>query len=188
MVARELLSVRDAPLAATASEAVALYRSGKSAWVRLTDASADCRRHAIFETRLDDGNVRKSSAFVAVNATRDIDIAVIAHDVGACEHLGLVHFIGMLKPLGNDERFQFAGHGLPFSEKSGPRWWLCAWCVPRDDRGAMITLGILTSVLVLAMGYATRAFWRARNPASPPTATNKTQADRDNGRSRKAPK
>ena len=55
VVVTQTLSVRDTPLSATIAEGISLLKSGKSAWVQLTDANADCQRFASFANSLGDG-------------------------------------------------------------------------------------------------------------------------------------
>ena len=72
---------------------------------------------------------------------------------------GRVHFIGMLKQLDADERKKFAADGLPLSETTEPKLWLCTWCVPEREWLGLIVL----LVLVCVAGFGTRAVWRRRN-------------------------
>ena len=154
----ETLSVRDTPLPATMAEGIRLLKSGKSAWVQLTDANADCQRYAPFANNRDDGVTRQSGAFIATNAEKNIEIAAVVHDIAQCDYLGRVHFIGVIKELDTDERKKFAADGLPLSETTGPNQWLCTWCVPeREWLGVIVLL-----VLVCLAGFGTRMLWRKR--------------------------
>ena len=159
MVLTETLSVRDTPLPATMAEGIRVLKSGRSAWVQLTDASADCQRYAPFANNRDDGVTRQSAAFIATNAEKNIEIAAVVHDIAQCDYLGRVHFIGVLKELDADERKKFAADGLPLSETTGPKLWLCTWCVPEREWLGLIVLLVLACVA----GFGTRAVWRRRN-------------------------
>ena len=158
MAGVETFSVRDTPLPATMAEGIRLLKSGKSAWVQFTDANADCQRYAPFANNRDDGVTRQSGAFIATNAEKNIEIAVVVHDIAQCDYLGRVHFIGMLKQLDADERKKFAADGLPLSETTEPKLWLCTWCVPEREWLGLIVL----LVLVCVAGFGTRALWRKR--------------------------
>jgi hypothetical protein len=153
----ETISVREAPLPATVNEGIARLKSHKSAWVQLSDATPDCQRYAGYTSRWADG-ARRSAVFVAVNAAKDAEIVVVAHDVSACEYLGRVHLIGEVKALDADERKKFIADGLPAAEMDRHKYWLCTWCVPEREWFALfLLLG-----LVLAAGAGTRAIWRGR--------------------------
>ena len=174
VVAKEMWSVRDSPLVASLADAVALKKSGRSAWVQFTDANADCSRYVVFDSRVDDGAnsvARKSSSFIAFNAAKDTEIAVTAHDVGSCAHLGRVHFIGVIKVMDDNQRLRFAADGLAISDSTGPKWWLCTWCVPAHDWGGRFSQAVISGVLLLAMAYTTLMFWRGRKPPAPVTIT-----------------
>ena len=172
VVVTQTLSVRDTPLSATIAEGISLLKSGKSAWVQLTDANADCQRFASFANSLGDGVTRQSGAFIATNSEKDIEIAAVVHDIKQCDFLGRVHFIGMLKNLDDDERRKFAADGLPLSETTGPKVWLCTWCMPeeRDWVGLIMLLGF-----VLAAGFGTRALWRKRVDEHKPKHAHKSK-------------
>ena len=159
MLGIETFTVTDTPLRMDMAAAIERVNSQKTAWVQLTDASADCKRYAPFTSRWHDGT-RQSGAFIAQNPAKDIEIAVVVHDIGQCAYLGAVHFIGQLKPMDADERKKFAADGLPLSETSGPQWWLCTWCVPEREWAELVT--IIGFAIAFAVGA--RGLWRLRQP------------------------
>ena len=166
MIGIEIATVTDTPLRMDMAAAIERVKSQKTAWVQLSDASADCKRYAPFTSRWHDGT-RQSGAFIAQNPAKDIEIAVVVHDIGQCAYLGAVHFIGQLKPMDADERKKFAADGLPLSETSGPQWWLCTWCVPEREWAGLVT--IISFAIALAFG--TRGLWRRRQPPVKAPAT-----------------
>jgi hypothetical protein len=155
----ETFTVTDTPLRMDMAAAIERVNSQKTAWVQLTDASADCKRYAPFTSRWHVGT-RQSGAFIAQNPAKDIEIAVVVHDIGQCAYLGAVHFIGQLKRMDADERKKFAADGLPLSETYGPQWWLCTWCVPEREWTELVT--IIGFAIAFAVGA--RGLWRLRQP------------------------
>lgn len=159
MIGIETFTVTDTPLRMDMASAIERVKSQKTAWVQLTDASADCKRYAPFTSRWHDGT-RQSGAFIAQNPAKDIEIAVVVHDIGQCAYLGAVHFIGQLKRMDADERKKFAADGLPLSETYGPQWWLCTWCVPEREWAGLVTI----ISFAIAFAFGTRGLWRLRQP------------------------
>lgn len=163
MAARETLSMTDAPVQATVAEAVERVKSGKSGWVQLTDANADCKQFVPMSSAAD-GTVRQIGSFVAVNAAKDIEVAVLAHDVASCDFLGRVHYIGVFKALDDADRSNFALKGLALSPTQGPKWALCAWCVSERSWGGAVAALVMT----LGAAWFTIILWRKRVPDTPP--------------------
>lgn len=164
---RETLSERDEPLQATLSEAIQLQRSGKSAWVQISDATADCTRFAPFHTSGADGRSEHGAHFIAFNAARDTEIAVVAFDLRSCDYMGRVHWIGMIKKIYADERqdfaARFASHRLPVAEMEKQAFWLCSGCQPARNHFGVFVMALAT----LFMGLLTWAFWRQWRRSAP---------------------
>jgi hypothetical protein len=155
---RDAVSVTSDPVRLAMHEAVDLAKSGRSAWVWLTDAAADCTRSARF-TDSKDGEPRDAVLFVALNAARDIEIVVDVRDLRECRYAGNVHYIGMLKRLEPGERKRMTSQGLALPAGDDPEWWLCADCRPGGEWLAVIFVLALTGL----SGWLTVRVYRARN-------------------------
>ena len=80
MGVREASSVTKDPLRVEMREAVERAKSGRSAWVWLTDATAECAGSARFADAKD-GETRDAALFLAFNAARDIEIVMDVRDL-----------------------------------------------------------------------------------------------------------
>jgi hypothetical protein len=157
VLVRDASSVTNDPLRVEIHEAVERARSGRSAWVWLTDAHADCARSARF-TDTKDGETRDAVLFLALNAARDIEIVMDVRDLRDCGYVGNVHYIGMLKKLDASQRSEMLSRGLTLPASGGAEWWLCTECRPGGEwPGVIIVL-----VLIGLSGWLTVKIYRAR--------------------------
>lgn len=159
---REARSVTDEPLRMDMREAVERARSGRSAWVWLTDARADCARSVRFTDTGKEGDAQDAVSFVAVNEARDIEIVVDVRDLRDCRYVGNVHYIGMLKKIDDGQRQAFVARGLALPAAGGDAWWLCAGCRPGDEWPAVVALLLMG----LLSGWVTLKVFRARTVQS----------------------
>ena len=155
---RDARSVPDAPPRLDMKAAIEHAQTGKSAWVWLTDAAADCARFATFTDATQDGDARNAAAFLAVNPPRDMEIAVEARDVRECRYVASVNYIGMLKKLDADKRREFVSRGV--APAANTEWWLCTQCRPGGEWPGVIIVLVLLSL----SGWLTLKIYQARRP------------------------
>lgn len=96
-------------------------KSWRSAWVALTDATADCTQFVTHGDGQDVGAI----ILTARNATRDLDKVVYVRGVRECGLVAKVHFIGMLKRIENEQFARYRFHNFPLVGRDGSQWWLC---------------------------------------------------------------
>ncbi len=154
---RDARSVTDEPLRVEMRDAVERAKSGRSAWVALTDASADCGRSARFSDTKE-GETRDALLFLALNAARDIEVVVDVRDMKDCSHVGSVHYIGMLKQLDASRRSEMASRGLMLPASGGAEWWLCTECRPGEEWVAVLVV----LLLIWLSGWLTVKAYKAR--------------------------
>ncbi len=160
----EAVSVTETALAMDMRAAVERAKSGRSAWVALSDASADCKRFVTYADTSKEGETRDAVLFVAANSARDLEIVVDARDVRDCASVAKVHYVGMLKRLDDDRRSHIAGYGLALPAGGNIEWRLCAVCVTGDEW----MIAIVLAVLALLSAWFTLKMFRARTPARIP--------------------
>ena len=128
-VLRDARLATDDPVRLEMREAVERAKSGRSGWVWLTDAKADCGQSARF-TDTKDGETRDAVLFLALNTARDIEIVVDVRDLRECSYVGNVHYMGILKKLDASRREEMVSRGMVLPASGGPEWWLCNDCRP----------------------------------------------------------
>lgn len=175
---RKAASVTETALGADMNVAVQRAKSGRSAWVALTDASADCKRFVSYADTSQDGETRDAALFVAVNEARNIEIVVDARDVRECRYVGNVNFVGMLKRMDDTQRNLYSARGLALPA-GGIEWQLCTQCSPGGEWGAIIAMLFMTGFFA----WLTLKLYRARTPAD---AVSPQQAARERAARRKS--